>query len=890
MRFWHRRADDIDEEIATHVAMATADRIARGESPEAARQAVMREFGNVPLVRETTRSMWGGEWLEHAAQDLRYAWRQMRRAPGFSLMVVATLAIGLGATAAMFTVVNRVLLQVLPYRDASRLVLLQAEGRRGEKWNTPWLDVQAWREKARSFQEIALTRSDFAESFLERDTEVQRVDRAWVSPNMFHMLGVSPAIGKGFTIAPGADPIAGDPGDVVILSDTVWRESFGGDRAILGRVVRISGQSFTVVGVMPRGFAFPVRANQPQVWTAFKLGNDDRSREGRPPTYIPIARLRDGVSIAQAEAEMKAIQPEVAKLHKDSEQRFVVDTVSVTRYGSTLVRADVRRSLLALFGASALLWLISCVNVTGLMLARGTVRQREIAVRGALGAGRLRIVHQLMIEGLMLSLGAAVLGLLLAMALLKVFSHGLVTQLNIKGAMPDPRAIAALLLLTFLSAVLAALWPAVSSARASIEPALRQGGAQAGYSRSRHRVQMMLVVTQISLSLVLLVCCGLLLRTIYSLRHAPLGFRTDNIVVGNMIAPMYRLEGRDVIAALYNPLLERVKAMPGVDAATLMTDVPLGSNFRLNFSFGLQGNSPEEIRRRDLIAQARIVGPEGQKVFGFRMLRGRFFNEQDTAGSPGVIVVNRAFVNRYYQSGDPDKAIGQRLVNFSKDRPGTIVGVLDDTRQVSVAEQSQPEIEVCLPQLVPGGRFYIPASQGRMSLVVRSSLPLSVIVPRIKDLLRAASPELVNTKFTTMTQIVEDTYGNQQIVSRLLIVFGGSAFLLCLSGIYGLLSQLVTQRTREIGVRVALGASRGRVVGMVLRQAGRMLLAGAVVGLALAWFASRLVSSFLYGVKAHDLLTMAAVALLLAASGFAAAWLPASRAARIDPVEALRAE
>jgi len=889
MRFWHRRADDIDEEIATHIAMDIEARVGRGESPEEARRAAMREFGNTLLVRETARGMWAGEWLERVMQDGRYAWRQLMRSPGFSLVVIGTLAIGLGATAAMFTVVNRVLLETLPYREPNRLVLIHADGRRGEVWSAPWLDVQMWRQQARSFEEIAVSRNDFAATFLEGQSATQRVDRMWVSANMFRVLGVTPAMGHGFNI-PAGDPITGDPGDVAVLSDAVWRDSFGADRSIVGRAVTISGKSFTVVGVTPRGIVFPARSQQPQVWTALKIGPEDSSRENTVPIYNTLARLKDGVSLEAATAEMKTIQPGVAKQYKDAFASSMVSSIILKRYGATLVDKDVQRSLLALLGASALLWLISCVNVTGLMLARGTARQREIAVRGALGASRIRIVQQLMTEGMMLSLCAAALGLLLAVGLLQMFSHGLVTQLHVQGIVPDWRVIATLLALTFLSAVMAAMWPAISSARASIEPALRQGGAQVGYSRSRQRVQMTLVVTQISLSLVLLVGCGLLLRTIYSLRHAPLGFRTDNIIVGSMVAPLYRYEDRDIIATLYKPLLERVKAAPGIDAATLMSDVPLGVNFRLMFSFAPEGNSAEAIRHRDMTAQARIVGPEAQQVFGFHMLRGRFFNDKDTAGSPGAIVVNRAFVDQYYQSGDPDKAIGQRLLNFTKDRPGTVVGVLDDTRQVSVAQQSLPEIEVSLAQITPGARFYVPATRGRMSLAVRSALPTSVIVPRIKELMRAASPELENTTFTSMTQIVEDTYGNQQIVARLLVCFGGSALLLCLSGLYGLLSQVVTQRTREIGVRVALGARRGQVIWLVLRQAGRMIVVGTVTGVALSWFASRLVESFLYGVRPHDVLTMGGVAVLLVGSGLAAGAVPALRAASIDPVEALRAE
>ena len=388
-------------------------------------------------------------------------------------------------------------------------------------------------------------------------------------------------------------------------------------------------------------------------------------------------------------------------------------------------------------------------------------------------------------------------------------------------------------------------------------------------------------------SLVLLVSCGLLLRTIYALRHVPLGFRTDNILVGSMAIPSYRFANQDLNATLYTPLLQRVRALPGVEAATLMTEVPLGHHFHMVFSFSAEGNSADAVRRRDIRAQFRAVNSDAQRVFGFKMLRGRYFNQDDTAGSQAVVVVNREFVKQYSQSNDPDKVIGQSIMSFGKDRRAIVVGILDDTRQISVSEQPMPEVQVYFPQLTRESGTYQAALGVAMTLALRTTRPTSSIVPELHGIMTQASPELANTEFTTMTQIVEDSYGSQQLVARLLIVFGASALLLCL---YGLLPHLVTQRTREIGVRVALGATRSQVVWLVIRQAARMIAGGAIIGLALAWFASRLVSGFLYGVTPHDALTMTAVALLLAASGLAAASLPAARAASINPVEALRAE
>ena len=889
MRLWRRRANDVDEEIATHIAMATADRIARGESPEEARRTVLREFGNPLLVRETTRRMWAGEWLEHVLQDLRYAGRQMRRSPAFTLTVIATLALGLGATLAMFTVVERVLLQVLPYNAPHRLVTLYESGRRGDQPHVPWLDIQQWRSNARSFESIGFYRAADGRSFLEGDSGAQQVSHQLISINLFQVLGVRPALGCGF--AGTTDTFANTGSEhTVILSDAIWRQFFGARRDVIGQSVKISGKPYIVVGVMPRGFALPLPATSLEIWTPVALKQADNDRTGATPFNTAIARLSSAATLQSAQTEIKALQPQVAAQYTDQYRRELVTSAGVSDYASSLIKPEVRRALLALFAASALLWIIASVNVAGLLLARGTIRQREIAVRGALGASRARIVQQLLLEGLMLSIGGSLLGLGLAFGLLNLFAHGLSMELHLRHTTPGWRSIAVLLALTLFSALVSALWPALSSARASIEPALRQGAPQSGVSRAQHRTRAFLVVTQISLSLVLLVSCGLLLRTIYALRQVPLGFRTDNILVGSMAVPSYRFSGQDLNATVYTPLLQRVRALPGVEAATLMTEVPLGQKFHMVFSFSAEGNSSDAVRQRDLRAQFRAVNSDAQRVFGFKMLRGRYFNQDDTAGSQAVVVVNREFVKQYSQSNDPDKVMGKSLMGFGKGRRAIVVGILDDTRQISVTEQPVPEIQVYFPQLTPDSGTYLAAGGVSMSLALRTSRNPSSIIPELRSIMTQASPELAATEFTTMTQIVEDSYGSQQLVSRLLIVFGGSALLLCLSGLSGLLAQLVTQRTREIGVRVALGARRSQVVWLVLRQAARMLLAGAIVGLTLAWFSGRFVSSYLYGVRAHDAVTLVAVALLLAIGGLTAAFFPAARAASINPVEALRTE
>ena len=793
---------------------------------------------------------------------------------------------------------DRVLLRPLPYQDAGSLVNIREVSSTGvSKWGpTPpaFLDIEEWRQRSRTLAAIAFfgSSSDNGHlSFLESDGGPMEVTGTAASANLFSTLGARPAMGRTFLEGRSG---AASPEDArtIVLSDAVWRDAFGADPHMLGRVVKMNGQNYAVIGVMPRGFLFPYDLQYPMVWTPMVPGPDDEKLvPSGGPTYATIARLAPGVSVEAATAEMQGVQSNVAKKYTDAKYREGVGSVHVERYDGTLVNEDVKKSLLALGGASAVLWLIACVNVTSLLLARATARQREIAVRGALGASRWRIVQQLVIEGLMLSSVASLLGIGLAMLTLRTFEHGLKAQFHIYTTLtPNLRVLSVLLALTVMSALVSSAWPALAAARAAIEPALRQGATQSGTGRRQHRLRAGLVVAEIAMSLMLLVACGLLLRTIYALRHVPLGFRTDHVIVANMSIPNYKYAGRDLYKELYQPLLERVQHMPGVQSASLMSEVPLGKTFNIVFSFGDGDGSATDVRRGKIRAKAGAVTADKQKVFRFPMLRGRFFNDGDTASSTPVVVVNRAFVREYEgDDGDPGKILGTALLGFRKERKSVVVGVLDDERQVSVAEPSQPEIEVCLSQITPDSGFYGPAGMA-MDLAVRTERDPAAMTPELRRLMREASPELANSTFTTMDQVVEDSYGSQRLAARLLETFGGIALVLCIAGIYGLLAYLVTQRTRELGIRLALGAQRSRVMAMVLWQAGGMLLCGLGVGLMLAYMSAQLLHTLLYRVTVHDPWTMGAVTLMLLAGGLAAAYVPARRAAGVDPMEALRSE
>ncbi len=879
-----RRYEELGESMREHLAEKVEELMEGGMAREDAERAAKREFGNVTHLEEQGREVWQWPRVESIWADVKYALRQMKRSPGFAATAIGTLALGIGAAAAMFTVVDHVLLRPLPYKDAGRLVTMDEHGPDPRFHNsTPWVDLEQWRARSRSFEDIAFSTGMRGRAYIQGNSEALQVGGQEVSENLFQLLGVKPAMGPGFVAEEPSMGAAKNHGSIV-LSHSVWESAFAGDRKIVGRVVRVNDEPYTVVGVMPAGFAYPLGgAPYGQVWTAIQLGAKDQGRKDDSENYDVIARLRPGVKLTAAQAEMATIQKQVSVEYKDAEARADHTLVDVTRYGDSLIDKDVKKALLALLAAAGVLWLIASVNVTNLLLARATARQREVAMRGALGASRTRLLQQMLVEGLLLSGCAAVLGIGLALLAVKVTGSVAPVRLNVDfSTAVDWRILAGLCGLTVLTAVVASAWPALMAAWAPIEPALKQGGQQTGAGRRHNRLRSGLVAVEVAMSLTLLVACGLLLRTIYTLRHVPLGYRTDHIIVANLAIPSYRFTDKSVETGLYQPLLQRAQQLHGVDAAGMISEVPLGQTFNIMFSMRMNGG--------EVTAGLKTVTPDIQKIFGMKMLAGRFFTKEDTPTSQGVVVVNPAFAREYAPNKhDWNSLLGLTVWNLRKDMPGKIVGVLEDERQTAVAKPSQPEIEVCLCQITPGSGIYQPSTIA-MDLAVRTERPVGEMIPELRDLLKQASPELANSKFETMDQIVEDSFGSQRLAAHLLEVFGGSALLLCVAGLYGLLAYVVSQRTRELGLRIALGAQRGNLLWLVLRQAGTMLLTGVAVGLVLAWVAGRLVRGFLYGVQAHDAWAFAGAAVVLFASGMVAAYVPAQRAAEVNPMEALRAE
>jgi predicted permease len=899
MSLWNRifrpehAKSDLDAEIASHLALAAADKRDRGVAAEAAQREAEWDFGNQALVKDTVRRMWGWVWLESLQRDAMYALRQLVRSPGFSLTVIGTLAFGISAATAMFAVVDRVLLRPLPYPHAERLVIMDEAAKNGTpnvNRGAAYLDLRAWQQQSKTFEQIAYYTAGGRGNFLEGNRGAAEVYLNTISPNFFRTLGVRPRLGHGFDedVEPFAD---GKNANTIVLSDAAWQDLYGGDAAILGKSVLLNGQGYAVVGVMPKGFAFGGERNFREVWTAARLTEADKGRKDRPRSYTAIGRLKDGVALDAATADLKTLQAQISKSYQDPDVRASRESVIVHRYADSIVGADLKRALVALLAAAGVLWLIACVNVTNLFLVRATGRQREIAVRGALGASRGRIMQQLLAEGLVLSGAASLLGSLVALGAIKVFEKQIPAHLSIQlSGSANASILLVLVGLTLLSTVFSSVWPSFLAAHMPIEPVLKRSGQHSGTSRRQQRVRNSLLVGEIALSLTLLAGCGLLLRTIYALRHVPLGFRTDHIVVANLVIPSYRFTNRNMTTELYQPLLERVQQMPGVQAAALMTEVPLGQTFHMMLSLIGKGYGSYRSESDPITSNFRAVSPEAQQVFGFGMLSGRYFNQQDTPGSQPVAVVNGAFARLYApDQQNPSSVLGMHLLNMRQNQPIVVVGVLQDARQSSIT-QPQPEVEICIPQMTPDSNSYHNVEGMAMDLALRTDRTLGSITPELRALLRQASPEFAGANFTTMDRVVEDSYGSQMLATHLLEIFGGTALFLCVAGLYGSLAYVVAQRTREIGVRIALGAQPRQALWFVLRQAAALVAAGVLIGIVLAVASARFVRGFIYGVAAHDIGTLIIAALVLLVSGGLAAYLPARRAANVNPIEALRTE
>jgi predicted permease len=823
--------------------------------------------------------------LSSLFQDVRYALRQLRKAPPFALTAVAVLALGLGANIAVFTLIEGILLRPLPYAQPSRIVAIEGPQKDGYRISLNYANMRQLSDSLGTTVPMGAVMDESNASIAGPGGRYQ-VQKAELTASMFDLLGVQPVLGRGFR----ADENDPGRGQVLVLSDEAWRRIFRGDAQAIGKTLAIKGHTFTVVGVMPKGFAFPFGSGEMQVWAPASITPVQKTAmsNGDAAWVSIFARRPDGMSLAQLQANINRTQAVIAKEVEDGPPA----TLDVVDYQKELTETA-RKPLGLLYAVVAGLWALACMNVTSLMLARAVSRTREQSVRAALGASRGRLLQQAVIESLMLSAIGSVVGLVAGQLAIKLLWHQIQRSLPLTSTVHvEWRVVVGLLVLTVITALLVGLFPALRATRRDVQSGLH--GVNTTSSQSQNRTREALVVAQLALTLVFLVGAGLFLRTIHALRQVPLGFAQQNVLTGGVILNQSMHDPEEdkssagktnIVQSSYLPLLERLRAIPGVKTAALSSVLPMRNEFMVTFGFNLDHKKPA--KDQTPMAQGRLASAGLVDAMGIPMVSGRFFTEDDSATAPVVVVVNQAFVNKYLPGQD---AIGH-TVSMGKGRfnDARIVGVIGDVKQSSVTKPTEPEMYYCLAQMGPDAPLYNIAT-ALMEVAIRGSVQADALRAQFDKALHEVAPDATTTDVKTIHEAVEDSFGSQTLTSYLLGGFAGLALLIASVGLYGLLSFAVAQRTREIGLRLALGAQKGNILNLVLQRALVLVLVGLTLGGTMAWFAVSLARSYIYGVQTHDAITFASVTVVLAVASFFAAWLPARNAASIEPMQALRSE
>ena len=825
--------------------------------------------------------------MQTLLQDLHFAFRQLRNAPAFTLTAILTLALGIGINAAMFSVVDQVLLRSMPFPGADEVVQMAVRTESGGFASTSLPDIQDWQARSHSFQQIAY----YAEQVptLGGTSNPKLVPQIVSSSNLFDLLQAKPMMGRTFL------PDDGKSGhdNVIILSATTWREVYHADPKIINRSVPVNGIPYTVIGVMPDGFAFPANTGDTSIWTP--LPYDEKTMHDRGSAMLSvIGRMRTGVTMAEATHEMSSIHEQLVHEYPKEED---TNPVRLELYPN-VVTGTARPAIIALDVAVFAVWLIACANVAGLLLARGNNRRREVALRTALGAQRSRLIRQFLTESLLLSLAGGALGLELANLALHLLKHYLANAVIFGDQIHiDLKVCAFLFAASCISAILFGLLPALHASRVPPQDGLRQGAAVSGVSRQQTRWGDALVVGEIALTLTLLVAAGLMVRTLIALRHSRVGFVADQVVTGGIYLPNHsgffigspqEQSSPTLVQTFYTPLLDRISALPGIQSAGLTTVRPLEGNWDFNMNVEL-ANHPKPERSAQAYAQARATSIDYFKTMGIPLLQGRFFTT-DSAPAPPTAIVNRTFVRRFLPNENP---LGQQVrYNDTGERQwSTIVGVVDDSPQKTLGQPPLPEIHYNLAQLLPQDDLYPILGAFYMNVAIRSPLASDTIDRELHRVMHDLQPDAALNNVQTMQEVVDNSLGNQVLAARLLSLFALTGLMIAVAGIYGLLAYSVSQRTRELGVRLALGAQREAILWLVLRHALVLLSIGGILGSIVSVASGRLLTSFLvYKLNGSDALVALSVTILLALSGLIASYLPARRAAHIDPVVALRTE
>jgi putative ABC transport system permease protein len=869
---WRReqRERDLERELCSHLELETEERHQSGLPADEARHAAQRAFGNTAFVKEEVREMWGSAILDTLVQDTRYAARVLSKSPGFTGAALLTLALGIGANTAIFSLCNAVLFKALPYADPDHVVMLWETMRDGKRITVAPANFIDWRNSSRSFSEMAAVNPNSGFTLASQNEPV-RLTGAGVSANFFSVLGVRLVFGRGFL------PEEDRPGHnrVAILSHRVWQQRFGGDKSLTGRTVRLNDATYAVVGVLPDDFQFATNAadfearSQIDLWVPLAL-DLEKLKRGTHPLRV-IARLKPGVSLSQAQAELNVLGANLARMYPMDNKDKGIAAVPMAEQ----ITANVRVALEALLSAVGLVLLIACANVANLLLSRAAARQREMAVRVALGASRWRLAQQLLTESLLLAGLGGLTGLGLSFVAIRFVTPLLPADLSrAAGIAMDERMLAFTVATSLFAGVFFGLMPLLGTQRVNPRESLKETNRVAGGGQSVLRS--FLAVSQIAIAIVLLIGAGLMAKSFWALIHVAPGFRTENILTARLSLPKSHYPDNRRIAAFERQVLEGLHGRPGIQSAGFATYLPLSGSDN-GWAFLIEGQPPLPVRTFNF-AKYRPVSEGYFETLGIPLLRGRLFTLADVADSPWVVVINDSMARLYWGSKNP---IGERL-HFDGPTWRTVIGVVGDVRHEGLDGEPSPEM-------------YMPVDQAANvesgpTIVVRTALAASSAAGTVREAISAIDPEFPVDRIETMEQLLSRSVAQPRFRTTILLAFSILALVMASIGIYGVMNYLVIQRTREFGIRLSLGATRADVLRLVLGRAAGLISAGTCVGLGGAVLLVRFIAKLLFQTPPLDALTFAVVPLLLVGVAFLASYLPARRATRVDPMVALRYE
>lgn len=868
--FTNGRAEvQLEKEIQAHVAFLEDEFLRQGMSPENAHRAARRASGGVEQAKQSQRDERSILWLAQAMQDIRYALRQIVKSPGFAVVVILTLALGTGADTAIFSVVNSILLRPLPYKDPGRLVWVS------ERFALDFgpgavfgPDFVEWKRENSALEDIEGVQVGDPNTSLAGKGAPVAVRDTSVTPGFLSMLGVNPILGRSFTDAEGTE----GRNHVALLSEGIWKTQFGGDSSVLGTAIHLDGAAYTVIGVLPGSVRYP----EGDVWTPLSTDSAMFMPHARPIAILNVVgRLKQGVTISQAQANLQVVAHSIDNQYSQQFLESRDRTVQIVALNTFLVR-NVRPLLLILLGVVGFVLLIACANVSNLLLSRATTRGQEFAVRAALGAGRVRLIRQSLTESLVLaSLGSAfgfLGGLWFVGSLKQLIPAGIPSAVRL-----DPTMFGFAVSIAIFATLIFGLVPALVASRAILSEALKSGGVRAGTGAGTHLLRNFLVMFEIALSLILLIGSGLLMQTFVRLSDVRLGFDPHRILTAEVSRPMTEGFNTPSQVPFFDQVLDRLQTLPGVVAAGAGSRAPLSSCAGQGTSFWLRDHNGERLFES---VCKNAISPDYFRALGIPLLSGRFFGANDTGSSPPVAIINRALARIAFGDQDP---IGQNLgmPGLNGKTWSKIVGVISDARNNTLEQEPSPEI-------------FIPYSQDLLQLsvtfIVRTSFEPSSLPNEVRKAIRSVDTEQAASSVQTLDEVIAASTVTQRFRMALLGFFALLAFVLAILGIFGVMSYSVGQRTHEMAVRVAMGARRSSVIGVVVRQGMSLAALGLGTGVLGALGLTRFLAGFLYDVKPTDAGTFLAALLLLAGAAFIACYIPARRASSIDPMQVLRRE